>query len=302
MLNIPSTKFSASLLLIATMFAVALVTVLAKSTLNQVDSFAFVWLQVLFGFIGIFLIERIRNNPFKIKQISRAHWKIIIAMGICNFTIVKTLFILSLDLLPVNTHAYLINFVGIVTMLLSALVLNEKPTMWQLLGALIALFGVHVYFQVVPSGDALIGIILSILAVVFLAVTNILMRKLHINTSKKPNTGLISLIAITSGGLPLVVAGLFNLEPLFTISYYNWLVIGLNGLVSIALAMLVFNYVMQFLRAFEASILASSGLVFVAILSVPILGEVIQSNQFVGMLLLVLGIIFVQVFQRKVTA
>ncbi|MGX5174053.1 DMT family transporter [Aliikangiella sp. IMCC44653] len=299
MLKIPSTKLSASLLLIATMFAVALVTVLAKSTLNQVDGFTFVWLQVLFGFIGISLIESVRKTSFNFNQISRAHWVIIITMGICNFTIVKTLFILSLELLPVNTHAYLINFVGIVTMLLSALVLKEKPTIWQLLGALIALFGVHVYFLVVPTGDTLTGVILSILAVVFLAITNILMRKLHINTASKPSSGVVSFIAITSGGLPLVLVGLFNLAPLSSISHYNWWVIGLNGVVSIALTMLVFNYVMQFLRAFEASILASSGLVFVALLSVPILDEVIQTNQLLGMFLLVLGIVFVQVFQRR---
>ncbi len=285
--------------LVLTMLLVALVTVLAKKSLQKIDALSFVWLQMLFGILAIaiytFVIRKLRfprNIPFKA-------WLIVVAMGICNFLIVKTLFILALKILPVNTHAYIINFVGIVTMLLSSLLLKEKPTWLQIIGALIAIFGVQVYFQVIPEGNQLTGLLLLVAAVFFLALTNILMRLLHLVYPEKLSSHIVSCVAVFSGGIPLVLFGLTDLSPLQQLSSFDWGVIVANGIIAIALTMNVFNLVMKHLRAFEASILASSGLIFTAIFSIILLGDSLTLNQIVGIVLLFVGIIMVQLQDKK---
>lgn len=257
-----SARFKASVQLIATMFLVALVTVLAKGSLGNVEAIDFIWLQMLFAIAFIvFYTFGIKRESIPTNVPLNA-WLIVLAMGICNFTLVRTLFILALELMPVTTHAYVINFVGIMTMFLSALILKEKPLPLQLIGAVVAILGIQVYFDVYPQTEQLHGVALLACAVFFLALTNILMRLLHIKHLGVLPANLVSCTAISSGGLPLVIYGLQFYQRVFEISWFDWLVIASNGIVAMALVMNVFNIVMQHLKAFEASIIASSGLVF----------------------------------------
>ncbi|WP_444998535.1 DMT family transporter [Aliikangiella sp. IMCC44359] len=294
-------KLIAAIQLIVTMLLVALVTVLAKKTLVDVDSFTFVWLQMLFGIITILIYTFIiKKERLPSLNINYKAWLIILMIGICNFTLVKTLFILSLDILPATTHAYIINFVGIVTMLLSTIFLREVPTKIQLLGALVAMCGIQVYFYIWPGEQINLGLIYAGSAVIFLALTNIFMRLLHLKFPEQLSPNIISTFAIVFGGVPLVSYGLFqSTESIAAISFNNWLVIFFNGMFSIALTTSIFNLVIKQLRAYEASILASTGLIFTAILSIPILDELLKIHQILGCVLLFVGILLVQNHQYK---
>ena len=96
-------------------------------------------------------------------------WAYIIAIGVCNFTIVRVLFMLSLERLPATTHAYLVNFVGIVTMLMSIVILQERPSVFQIVGAALAIAGLHVFFRAIPLPSEFIGVIYVAIAVLALA-------------------------------------------------------------------------------------------------------------------------------------
>ena len=295
-----NSKTKAILQLIATMFLVALVTVLAKKSLYEVQAFDFVWLQMVFAGVSIcvytfwFKREKIPTN------IPIQAWLIVILMGICNFTLVRTFFILALEIMPVTTHAYLINFVGIMTMFLSALFLKEKPSFLQVTGALIAIAGIQIYFQILPSGNQAYGVALLVLAVLFLALTNIFMRLLHLKFPNVLSHNIVSSIAVVSGGLPLVLYGVQHWQRVLNIEASNWLIIAANGVIAMSLTMNVFNIVIKVLRAYEASILASTGLIFTALFSVPILGEVISYSQIAGITLLLVGIIMVQLYRKSI--
>jgi hypothetical protein len=56
-------------------------------------------------------------------------WTSLIWIGIGNFTIVRVLCMLALDRLLATTHAYLVNFVGIATMLMSIVIVQERPSL-----------------------------------------------------------------------------------------------------------------------------------------------------------------------------
>jgi drug/metabolite transporter (DMT)-like permease len=57
----------------------------------------------------------------------------------------------------------------------------------------------------------------------------------------------------------------------------------------------VFNYILRTLRSYEASILASSGVIYTALLAVPILGERLALHQLVGIAMMLVGIALAQV-------
>lgn len=284
--------------LVATMFLVALVTVLAKKSLKQVNAIDFVWLQMVFAVLSICLYSFAIKKDVIPRDVPWRAWLIVIGIGVCNFTLVRTLFILALDIMPVTTHAYIINFVGIVTMLLSAVILKEKPGWKQIVGALIAVVGIQIYFRIVPDGQQIIGLVLLSAAVLFLALTNILIRLLHLNYPQAISHNIVSVVAILSGGLPMIFYGLQYWQRVIEIDIRNWLIIAANGIIAMSLTMNVFNLVIKRLRAYEASILASTGLVFTALLSIPILNDKVNLFQFLGILLLLIGILMVQLTQK----
>ena len=273
----------------------ALVGVLAKLALRDVPPFTFVWLQIAIGG-SLLTLYTFRWRGERIpKGIGRQVWAYIMVIGICNFTIVRLLFMLSLDRLPATTHAYLVNFVGLVTMLMSIFILQERPSIFQILGAALAVSGLRVFFREIPPPPAVIGVIYVAIGVLALASTNNIARRLAIVTRDGLSNTIISTVALWVGGLPVVVAGLMIDWPPPVAGWTNWGIILLNAIVGIAIGLTVFNYVLRTLRSYEASILAASGVIYTAILAVPILGERLALHQIVGIAMMLAGISLVQV-------
>jgi drug/metabolite transporter (DMT)-like permease len=159
------------------LLASALVGVLAKLALRDVPPFTFVWLQIAIGGSLLTLYTYQLRGERIPKGLGRQVWAAIIWIGICNFTIVPVLFMLSLDRLPATTHAYLVNFVGIVTMQMSTFILKERPFIFQILGAALAGSGLRVFFRDLPPPSELIGVVYVAIAVLALASTNNITRK-----------------------------------------------------------------------------------------------------------------------------
>ncbi len=103
------------------------VGVLAKLALGEVPPFTFVWLQIAIGGSLLTLYTFVLRGERIPKGLGRRVWVYILLIGIGNFTIVRVLFMLSLERLPATTNIYLVNFVGIVTMLMSIFILKRVP-------------------------------------------------------------------------------------------------------------------------------------------------------------------------------
>jgi drug/metabolite transporter (DMT)-like permease len=277
------------------LLASALVGVLAKHALRDVPPFTFVWLQIAIGG-SLLTVYTFQWRGERIPQgLGRQVWGYIIVIGVGNFTIVRVLFMLVLDRLPATTHAHLVNFVGVVTMLMSICVLQERPSLCQILGAALAVAGLHVFFRAIPPPSEVIGVLYVAIAVLALAATNTLTRKLANVTRDGLSNTIISTVALWIGGLPVVVAGLLLDWPPPVVGWTNWSIILLNALVGIAIVLTVFNYILRTLRSYEASILASSGVMYTALLAVPILGERLVLHQIVGIAMMLVGIALAQV-------
>lgn len=275
-------------------------TVLSKLALSNVDAFTFAWLSVAIGMLGLAIYTfGIRQERIP-RGLPRTIWLYIIAIGFFNFLVARTTLTLSLDLLEATTNTYLVNFVGFVTMGMSIFILKESPTIFQILGALVALLGLRIFFLEIPPPSELRGLLLILIGILAIAYTNNITRKLTIITKNQLSNNIISTMALLIGGGMLVLVGILVDWPPRITGAANVAILFYAGLVMIAFSMTVWNYILRTLRSYEASILGASTVIWTALLAIPILGETLAGNEVWGIILMLVGLGLVQVRQGQI--
>ena len=281
----------------AVMFASALMGVLAKLALVEVPAFTFAWLQILAA--GVFLViysgfTSVRTGRPILPQLDLREWLAVVAIGLINFGLVRVLMLMALERLPATTYVFLLGFVGLTTMIMSSAFLAERPGRWQILGTLMAIAGVWLFFPVLPAPQEMLGVVYSGLVVIGLATTNNISRWLMTRQGGTLSSSMLSTMAILVGGLPIVVAGLFSdWPPEIGDSRNGWIILA-NGVIAIALTQTVFNSLLRKLRSYEASVLGGSGLIWTALLAIPILGERLSAIQVGAIVVLLIGLVLAQ--------
>jgi drug/metabolite transporter (DMT)-like permease len=274
-------------------------TVLIKVALSDVPAFTFAWLSVAVGMIGLSLYTFGVRGERVPRGLSRQVWLIIVSIGLCNFVLARITLTVSLDLLEATTNTYLVNFVGFVTMGMSIFILKESPTIFQVVGAIIALLGLRVFFLAIPPPSELLGVFYVFLGILGIAFTNNITRKLSIITGNQLSNNIISTLALLIGGCLLVVVGLVLDWPPQISGAANIGILLYAGLVMIAFSMTVWNHILRTLRSYEASILGASTVIWTALLAIPILGETLAGNEVGGIALMLIGLALVQVRRNR---
>ncbi len=282
----------------------ALLSIFSKQTLTRVDALTFTWLQVCLGIVILLLYITI-FKPFELNlKLSVKGWGLLVVIALLNFVASRIFFLLGLQHLSVVSHAYLINFTGIVTMFFSIILLRQYPSLLQWLGAFIAVIGINIYFSERPQNEELVGIFFTSLVVVSLALTNNLV-KVFLNQQPEVSPGLLSVFSGLIGGGIWAVIGIINTTSRsalnLDISLFDWTIILANGFFVIALGLTVFNFVLERLASYEVSLLASSGVIFSAIFSWLIVGNKLLGYQVMGIIVLFigLGLVQIRVFHSK---
>ena len=232
---------------------------------------------------------------------SRQVWYFIIAIGVGNFLISRLAQTIVLSILPATTAAYLGNFVGFVTMGMSIFILRESPTVFQLLGAIVAVFGLRIFFIEIPPTNEVFAIVLKFFGMLATGYTNNIARKLALVTNKQLSNNIVSTLALLIGGSMAVVLGFAESWPIRVDGWQNWGVILYSGVVSVAIGLTVWNHVLRTLRSYEASLLGSSTVIWTALLAIPILGERLEPNQVVGVMITLAGLALVQLRGAKLS-
>ena len=293
-------RLKAILSVLSILFLSALMGVLAKLALIEVPAFTFAWLQILSGgfFLTIYTVV-FRRERLRI-QFEPREWAAVVFIGLSNFALVRVLMMLSLERMPATTHAFLGSSVGLVTMAMSIAFLAERPGRLQVLGGLLAISGVWLFFPAIPAPQEMLGVFYLALVVLGLAASNNVTRWLVTRRGDSLPSSLLSTLALWIGGIPVVLAGLTLDWPPEVGGLQNGLIIFANGVVGIAIVLTVFNSILKTLQSFEASILAGSGLIWTVILAVPILGERLDLIQILAIFVMLLGLFLAQ--RRPVSA
>jgi O-acetylserine/cysteine efflux transporter len=270
-------------------------SVLMKIALFEVNPITFTWVTVGIAMIVMsFYTFGLRGERIP-KSLGKQVWFFIIMIGICNFLISRYSRPFAMQRLPVVTVSYVGNFIGFVTMGMSVFILKEVPTIFQLIGALIAFTGIRIFFLVGPTSYELVGILFILVGIFAVAYTNNIARKLAIVTNNQISNNIVSTVALLVGGIITVVIGFFVDWPPQIHGWKNWGIILYTAIVTTSLGLTVWNNILRTLRSYEASILGASTIIWTTIMAVIILGETLTSYKIVGMSLMVVGLILVQV-------
>lgn len=280
---------------ISILILMSLGTVLTKMSLGNVEPLTFVGVSVLIGMVAMSIYTFVLKGERVPSGLSGSIWFYIIAIGVGNFAIVRVLSTASLDLMPASTNTFLTNFVGFVTMGMSIFILKESPTPFQVLGAIIAIIGIRVFFPTLPSPEELTGILLIGLSILALGYTNNIARKLAVESKGQVSNNIISTMALLIGGaITVVICFALEWPPKITAGT-DWMNALYAGLVMIALGLTLWNHILRTLRSYEASILGASTVIWTTLLAIPMLGEKVSGHQIAGMALLVIGLATVQI-------
>lgn len=295
-----SNRLRAILLAVGILFTMSLGGVLSKIVLADIAPFTFAWTSIAVGMIVLsfytFIIRKERIPEKMGKQV----WLIIVAIGVCNFVISRLTRPFAIERLPVTTNSYISNFIGFITMAMSIFFLREYPSIFQLIGAGIAIGGLTVYFQDPLASGELVGIVVILIGITAVAFTNNIARKLALLTKNAVSNNIISTLALLIGGVLALVAGLIFDFPPKVPNLQSWGIIIYAGIVNIGLGLTVWNHILRTLRSYEASILGASSLIYSTILAVLILKEQLTENLIIGIGLMIVGLILVQVRKGKI--
>jgi len=290
-------RISAIVTTVTILIFMSLGNVLSKLALSDVHPLTMTWVTVLIGLVCMvvytFVIRREHIPPM-----SRQVWIYIVMIGFFNFTIARFTSTFALSMLPATTSTYISNFIGFITMAMSIFILKESPTIFQVIGAVIAISGLRVFFQEIPPPSEMLGVVLILIGITGIAFTNNIARKLALITQNQLSNNVVSTLAIIIGGSLNIVIGFaidISRGPLYFGDWKSIAIMLYSGIISTAIGLTLWNQILRVLRSYEASILGASTVIWTAFLAIPILQERLAGNQWLGIGLMILGLILVQV-------
>ena len=227
-----------------------------------------------------------------VKQpISRRIWLRLFAIGISAYTIGNGALFWGLKYLPATTVSFLMSLSPLLILLGGAVWLKEIPTRWQVFGVIVSLLGSVLFFSSGLQSGELVGIIIVMIGLMGFMLFGILGRE--IAKEKQLDTLTLTTIPLAIGGSFLLLIA-FPLEgiPLLSIKSVGialWLAI-----INTALAYVLYNHSLQILTALEMNVMLNLTPLGTALLAWWLLGESLGFAQIIGMVIMIMGVIFVQ--------
>ena len=262
--------------------------VVSKVVLDVIPPFALVSLRLILGALTLALVLLIRGFP----PISRRQALEVLGVGLVGYGISLSLQFLGTKLSTAANGSLVTSATPAFVLVFASLVLKEKITWLRLAALLLATLGVIAVIdprsaQLNP--DLFLGNLALIGAAVTWALYSVLVRK----TTRDVNVLLFSLIAFL-GGLPVSVpAGAWELQTMGVGELSLGIVGGVLflGIISTALAMVLWNTAFAFVDASLASLTFFAQPVVGTLLGWLFLGERITPLFLLGGLLIGLGLV-----------
>ena len=274
--------------------------VLIKIGLKDIPALTFAGLRYFLAFL--FLLPFIFQKKVRqqIRDFNKSDWRLIILMGVFSYFVAQGTQFLSLDYLPATTLSLLLNLTSILVTISAIFLIKELPTKVQVLGVLINLAGMLVFFY--PdgfSGNSTLGFVFGVICLLANAIGTLVTRK--INSGGRVNPIAVTLTAMGIGSIPMLVSGILW-QGLPHLGLQSWVIILVLALVNTAFTFVVWNYTLQTLNAMESAIINGTMLVFVAIFAWIFLKETQGLAGILGLTLAFLGAVIVNIrFERKST-
>lgn len=272
----------------------------SKIVLSEVTPMALIAYRFLWAILGMELLRRF--NVIKI-TFDKRHFKAILFVVLFQPILYFLFEIYGLNLLSSAEAGMMIALIPVFVAIFSSVILKEKPTFMQILFIAISVIGIIIIQWSELSGGNPLGFILMLLAVMSAAMFNIASRK----ASKTLNAAEITYFMMLTGAITFNLfymiqlifenrvmdyfVNLTNINVLFPLLYL--------GLVASIGGFFLVNFALKHLEAHVSSMYANLATVISIIAGAVILNEVILINQYVGSVLILIGVYGTVRFQRK---
>jgi drug/metabolite transporter (DMT)-like permease len=240
--------------------------------------------------------------PFLIRKgmirqpISRGIWLRLFAIGISAYTVGNGALFWGLKYLPATTVSFLMSLSPLLILIGGAVWLKEIPTRWQVFGIVVSLSGSVLFFSSGLKSGEPVGIVIVIVGLIGFMLFGILGRE--IAKVKQLDTITLTTIPLAiGGGFLLLIA--FPLEGMPLLSTKSVGIVLWLAIVNTALAYVLYNHSLQILTALEMNVMLNLTPLGTALLAWWLLGERLGFVQIIGMVVMIIGVIFVQRTQNN---
>ncbi len=264
--------------------------ILVKLGLEDIPRLTFASMRYMVGALTL-LIWRTVTTRSPVPQVPSSIWRWLLALGVLLYAIVPAAQFISLDLVDAVTFNFVFQAgIPLVTALLAGAVLKEPTSRFQWLGVVLVVFGIYLFYRVVPTGDEAVGLLLAGVAAVGISGANLLQRKVM---KGQQITALdATLVPMTLGSVGLFGVAMI-VEPFPTLGGEQVALILVLGVVNTALAFTLWHHAMRTLNALHAGVIASGQVIEVPILALLFLGESLAADRGLGSLVVLAGILIV---------
>jgi len=262
--------------------------ILIKFGLDELPPLTFAGLRYALGAICLLPYALRFRRAAPLLPLGPRDWLVLGSFGVLFYAITQGAQFMALSHLPAAGLSLLLNLSPVLTAVLAAVMLGERPTAKLILALMVCLAGVLLYFGPgllleAPGPGVMFGL------VCLLANSSSMIIGRAILRSERYPVALTTVISMGAGALVLLTAGVL-IEPWPRLSPGSLLLIGWLGVVNTALAFLLWNIALTELNATEAGLINNAMLPQIAILSWVILGESLD-----GQAMLAIGLVLAAV-------
>jgi len=275
--------------------------VIIKFGLEEIPPFLFAGLR--YSLASLILCVIILGNKDYNKVINsqpKQWWFKVVAYGLLFITITQGAQFLALNLLPAITVSFILNITPFLVIILSTFMISERPTLFDLFFLFLILLGLITYFFPLNLESAtLIGLAVGCIAVLANAVSSILGRDLNRKRDVPPIV--LTCVSMIFGSVVLLILGISinGIQVILSLSLTSIIYIVWLGVINTALAFTIWNKSMTKLRAVDISLINCTMLPQIVVLSILFLNEFPSFKEWIGLILLVISVFFIQIFQAR---
>lgn len=265
--------------------------VLVKIGLENIPALTFAGLRYFIAFLILVVVFLRSGQSAALRTLSKRDWTSLIALGLVYYTITQGMQFLGLKYLPAILLSFILNFTAPVVALIGIPLLNEKLTLLQWTGMGIFLAGVVVYFYPVGIQEGMaLGVAIGMSSMLANSAASILGRSINRAGHIEPLT--VTVVSMGVGATALLGSGLF-VEEMPKLDVTGWGIILWLAVLNTAVAFTLWNRTLRTLSAVESSMISNTMLVQIAILAWFFLGERPSVQEWVGMGIVVVGVVLV---------
>lgn len=265
--------------------------VLIKIGLVDIPALPFAGLRYLFASLILLMYMLVMKKMHLISSLKKEQWKALLIYGFVLITLTQGAQFLALSMLPAVTVSLFLNLSPILVLFLGYLFLKESINRVQLIGIILFIIGLIIYFYQVALGDNMLGIAIAIFGVFINAIAAVYGRSIN---AKKDIDPMVITVVITGFGSIFLLLGGIAIQGMPVLDVQGWMIVAWLAIVNTAFAFTLWNIALRELKAVEANTINNTMLIQIALLSAIFLSESLSSRQWLAIAVVALGVWLVQ--------